>query len=50
MPCIGEVTIKHMNESGIRGIALQAGSCIILNKNKAIDLANQYGIFIYGLQ
>ena len=50
MPCIGEITIKHMNESGISGIALQAGSCIILNKNKTIDLANQTGIFIYGLQ
>jgi DUF1009 family protein len=50
MPCIGEVTIKHMNDYGIRGIGLQAGSCLILNKNKTINLANQHGIFIYGLQ
>lgn len=50
MPCIGEITIKHMSEYGIRGIGLEAGSCIILNKNKTIDLANQSGIFIYGLQ
>lgn len=50
MPCIGERTIHNMSECGIGGIGLQAGSCLILNKKKTIELANQKGIFIYGLQ
>ena len=50
MPCIGERTIRNMKEFGIRGVGLQAGSCLILNKNKTVELANKVGVFIYGLQ
>jgi DUF1009 family protein len=50
MPCIGERTIRKMSEFGIGGIGLKAGSCLILNKAKTIEFANQCGIFIYGLQ
>lgn len=50
LPCIGDRTIESMHKYGIRGVALQPDLCLILNKQKTIELANKYGIFIYGLQ
>lgn len=50
MPCIGERTIKNLCEFGIKGVGVEAGACIILNKKKTLALANECGIFIYGLK
>lgn len=50
MPCIGDQTIRIMHEFGVRGIALQVHSCLILNRNETIALANKLGVFIYCLQ
>ncbi len=50
MPCIGEKTIKNMCKFGIKGIGLESGACLILNKGKTLSLANECGIFIYGLK
>ena len=50
LPCIGEQTITKMHQYGIKGIALESHLCLILNKEKTLELANRYGIFIYGLQ
>lgn len=50
LPCIGDRTIENMHQYGIKGIALQSNLCLILNKEKTLELANKYGIFIYGLQ
>jgi DUF1009 family protein len=49
LPCIGDKTIEYMYDYGIKGIALESGLCLLLNKNKTLELANKYGIFIYGL-
>lgn len=49
LPTIGDKTIEQVYKAGLVGIVIEAGSTIILNKQKAIDLANQYGLFIIAL-
>ena len=48
LPCIGDKTIEYMHDYGIKGIALESGLCLLLNKEQTLELANKYGIFIYG--
>lgn len=49
LPTIGDKTIKQAYKAGLVGIVIEAGSTIILNEQKAIDLANKYGLFIISL-
>lgn len=48
LPTIGPETIEQMQQSGLIGIAIESGRSQILNKEKTLALANQYGIFVYG--
>lgn len=49
LPCIGPDTIENAKKFGIRGIAAEAGSSLILEQAKTIKLANEYKIFIVGV-
>lgn len=46
MPTIGEDTIKNCYKSKIKGIAIQAGATLIINKEALIKIADELGIFI----
>jgi DUF1009 family protein len=46
LPTIGVQTIKNCANSNIKGIAIQANSTLIIDKQKVIETANQMGIFI----
>ena len=46
IPTIGENTIKLLNECEYEGIFLEKDSCLIIDKEKTVDLANQYKVFI----
>ena len=46
IPTIGENTIKLLNDYDYEGIYLEKDSCLIIDKDKTIDLANQYKLFI----
>lgn len=48
LPTIGINTIKNLHKNGFDGIAVENKSVIILEKEKVIELANKYNIFIYG--
>lgn len=50
LPTIGPDTIKKLHEAGFRGAAIEAQGTIILNKPEVIELANQYGIFLIGVE
>lgn len=50
LPAIGPDTIKQMHQASFKGIALEVGNSIILNKEETIALANQLDIFIIGIQ
>ena len=46
IPTIGERTIKLLKDNDYEGIYLEKNKCLILDKLKTIELANQYNIFI----
>ena len=46
IPTIGEKTIKLLKDCGYEGIFIEKNRCLIINKEKTVDLANQYKVFI----
>lgn len=49
LPCIGTETIKNLYQYNFKGVALEAGSALILNKEETIADADKLGLFIYGI-
>lgn len=49
LPAIGPNTIERVVHAGLRGIAVEAGHSIILERETTLAAARQSGIFIYGL-
>lgn len=50
MPTIGIGTIDVAHVSGFKGIAIEAGKTIILDRDKVIELCNEYRIFVVGIE
>jgi UDP-2,3-diacylglucosamine hydrolase len=46
IPTIGEKTIRLLKDYDYEGLYLEKDGCLIIDKEKTIDLANQYKIFI----
>ena len=46
IPTIGEKTVKLLKYYDYEGLYLEKDSCLIIDKEKTIDLANQYKLFI----
>jgi len=49
LPTIGVSTINNCNVSGIKGIAIQAGSTLILEKEKVVALVDELGMFLIAI-
>jgi DUF1009 family protein len=49
LPCLGTQTIINAHRSGLRGIAAEAGSTLLLQQEEAVKLANEYKMFIIGI-
>jgi len=49
LPTIGLTTIDTVHEAGFSGIAIEAGGCIILDREHVIARANELGIFLVGI-
>ena len=46
IPTIGEKTVKLLKDCDYEGVYLEKDSCLIIDKKKTLDLANQYKVFI----
>ena len=46
LPTIGVATIKNSFEAGIKGIAIQANSTLVLEKEEVIKVADELGLFL----
>ncbi len=46
LPTIGVETIKNCAPAGIKGIAIQVNSTLVLNKEEAIRVADELGLFL----
>lgn len=49
LPTIGVNTIENAYEAGLRGVALDAGNSLIVNKDAVIKRADELGMFMIGV-
>lgn len=49
LPVVGVETVKNAVKAGLRGIAVEAGRTLILNREEMIKLAQKKGLFVLGL-
>jgi DUF1009 family protein len=48
LPTIGLDTISQLHEAGLKGVVLEAGKSIILEREKVIQKADELGLFVIG--
>jgi DUF1009 family protein len=49
LPAIGRQTVEKAHAAGLAGIAIEAGRALLLDRAETIALADQLGLFIYGI-
>lgn len=50
LPTIGSRTIETAVAAGLRGIAVEAGHTMLVDRSAAVEKANQHGVFIVGFE
>ena len=50
LPTIGPQTIEGLIKAGLKGVAIEAGHSLLLEKQLTLELAKQAGVFVYGLE
>ena len=50
LPTIGPRTVKAAAAAGLRGIAVEAGAALVLDRRKVAELADREGLFVIGHQ
>ena len=50
VPCVGPETIRDLAAHGARCLVVEAGRTILLDKPQTLDLANELGIAVVGVQ
>jgi DUF1009 family protein len=50
LPTIGPGTVETAADSGLRGIAVEAASCLVINPAAVAEAANQRGLFVVGIR
>lgn len=49
LPTIGPSTVENCIHAGIKGIIVEAGASLITGRQKLVELADEYGVFICGI-
>lgn len=49
LPAIGPDTMDQLHRAGLAGVAVEAGSCFILDFDQAIARANELGLYVVGI-
>ena len=50
LPAIGLQTIEQLKKYGIKGIAVEAGGILLIERKAVIEMADEAGIFIIGIK
>ena len=50
MPSIGVQTIENMHKAGLVGVAVEAYSSLIIDREELIKKADEYAIFVIGIE
>ncbi|MEM8937307.1 MAG: UDP-2,3-diacylglucosamine diphosphatase LpxI [Pseudomonadota bacterium] len=48
LPVIGPTTIARAHAAGLRGVAVEAGGALIIDREQAITRADELSLFVYG--
>jgi len=48
LPTIGPQTVELAHQTGLRGIAVEAGGSLVLDREQVAALADKYGLFVVG--
>ncbi|GHU26680.1 hypothetical protein FACS1894152_1790 [Bacilli bacterium] len=49
LPSIGPDTMEQLHNSGFAGIALDYKNCLVISREKTLEKATKYDLFVYGL-
>ncbi|MCA8907655.1 MAG: UDP-2,3-diacylglucosamine diphosphatase LpxI [Rhodospirillaceae bacterium] len=49
LPTIGTGTVRAASAAGLRGIAVEAGGAVIVDRDALVELADELGLFVIGL-
>lgn len=49
LPAIGPKTVAAAKDAGLRGMAIEAGACLILDRDAVVAAADDAGIFVVGI-
>lgn len=49
LPAVGSSTMNHVIRAGLRGIAIEAGGSLIVDRQAMIEAADAAGVFLYGV-
>ncbi len=49
-PTIGPQTVTLAAEAGLRGIAVEAGATIVLDRDEVVEAADRAGLFVFGIR
>jgi UDP-2,3-diacylglucosamine hydrolase len=49
LPAIGAQTVTGAAAAGLKGIAVEAGACLVLDRAAVIAAADRAGIFVVGV-
>ena len=49
LPTIGAITVERLAKAGFRGIAVEAGETLILERAQAVARADEHGVFMVGV-
>ena len=49
LPAIGATTVEAAASAGLRGIAVQAGSALVIGYDDVVKAADQCGLFVIGI-
>jgi DUF1009 family protein len=49
LPTIGSATVLGASKAGLRGIAIEAGSVIVIDRDQVAETADRHGLFVLGV-
>jgi DUF1009 family protein len=50
LPAVGVDTVNQVKNAGFAGIVLDSDGVLVINKEEVLKLANELGVFIYGVK
>lgn len=50
LPAIGANTVANVSRAGLRGIAVEAGGALIVDREETVRAADAAGIYVYGIR